>query len=199
LEGDVSRSRWIPSLSVEDVDRAVEQVRQSGGTVYFEPEDVPDRGRLAVVGDPQGAILAFVRTTSGDPIEADPRIGGWLWTELWTHDVEAAVDLYGSLVDYEFEIIDHPVLGDYGVLRRDGEPRAGVRKLPWEDVTPNWLPYVRVADPAAVVAEVEWLGGRVLIAPSDSIRAGSVALIADPSGGALVVQQWPVDERTGGQ
>jgi predicted enzyme related to lactoylglutathione lyase len=140
LEDGVSRSRWIPSLSVADVDQAVDQVRQSGGTVYFQPEDVPDRGRISVVGDPQGAIVAFVRTTSGDPVEVDPPRGGWLWTELWTRDVEAAVEFYRSLVGYEYEIIAHAVLGDYGVLKRDGDARAGVRKIPWEDVMPNWLP-----------------------------------------------------------
>jgi predicted enzyme related to lactoylglutathione lyase len=64
---------------------------------------------------------------------------------------------------------------------------------------PNWLPYVRVADPAAVAARVEALDGEVLIAPADSVRAGSVALIADPSGAVLAVQKWPVedDERMG--
>ena len=37
------------------------------------------------------------------------------------------------------------------------------------------------------------------LAPADSVRAGSVALIADPSGAVIAVQKWPVedDERMG--
>jgi len=194
LEDGMSRSRWIPSLSVVDVDRAVEQTRQAGGAVYTEAREVPDRGRMAVVGDPQGAILAFVRTSGGDPADVDAPVGGWLWTELWTHDVEASVAFYASLVGYEYEIVDLPVLPDYGVLTTGGEARAGVRKLPWEEVMPNWVPYVRVDDPAAVAARVEGLGGRVLVAPADTVRAGTVALIQDPSGAAVAIQKWPVDD-----
>jgi len=201
LESGESRARWVPSLSVADVDQAVAQLRRAGGMVYTEPHEVPDRGRLAVVGDPAGAILSLVRATGGDPADVDGPVGSWLWTELWTHDVEASVSFYSSLLGYEYEIVDLPVIPDYGVLTKDGEPRAGVRKLPWEQVMPNWLPYVRVDDPAAVAARVEGLGGRVLIAPSDTVRAGSVALIADPSGAAVALQKWPLDdaERDGGR
>jgi predicted enzyme related to lactoylglutathione lyase len=201
LESGESRARWIPSMSVADVDQATEQLRRAGGTVYTEPHDVPDRGRLAVVGDPDGAILAFVRATGGDPLDVDGPVGSWLWTELWTHDVDASMSFYSSLVGYEYEIVDLPVLPDYGVMTKDGEPRAGVRKLRLEGVMPNWVPYVRVDDTSAVAGRVEGLGGRVLVAPSDTLRAGSVALIADPSGAAVIIQKWPVDdaERDGGR
>ncbi len=194
LPGGISRARWVPSLSVPDVDRAVEASLSAGGAVYFEPEDLGRRGRIAVVADPQGAVLAFVRAAGGDPNDVEPPEGGWLWTELWTRDLEAAISFYRSLVGYEVETVDTSVLRDYTVLRRDGRARAGVRQLPWEEVMPNWLPYVRVTDPGAIAARVESLGGRVLIAPADSIRAGSVALIADPSGGVIAVQKWPVTE-----
>jgi predicted enzyme related to lactoylglutathione lyase len=199
LPGGVSRARWVPSLSVPDVDRAVDVVQQAGGAVYYGPDEAGERGRLAVVGDPEGALLAFVRAAGGDPVDRDPPYDSWLWTELWTHDVEAAIAFYQSLVAYEVDTIDRSVLNDYTVLQRDGRPLAGVRELPWEDVMPNWLPYVRVVDPVAIAARVESLDGRVLIAPADSVRAGSVALIADPSGAVLAVQKWPVedDERMG--
>ncbi|HSG81099.1 MAG TPA: VOC family protein, partial [Gemmatimonadota bacterium] len=45
----VSSSRWLSLLSVEDVDRAAEQVKRAGGQVNMEPRDYPDRGRLALV------------------------------------------------------------------------------------------------------------------------------------------------------
>jgi predicted enzyme related to lactoylglutathione lyase len=83
---------------------------------------------------------------------------------------------------------------EYHLLKRDDRARAGVRQLRWEDVRPNWLPYVLVENPAAVAARVEGLGGRVLIAPNDEIRGGNVALIVDPSGGVFAIQKWPMDE-----
>ena len=57
------------------------------------PRDIDDRGRLAVVGDPEGAIFGVVRTTGGDPPDRDPEVGDWLWNELWSDDEEAATRL----------------------------------------------------------------------------------------------------------
>lgn len=37
------------------------------------------------------------------------------------------------------------------------------------------------------------LGGKVILAPSEDIRKGSVALIADPSGAAVALQRWPME------
>jgi len=38
---------------------------------------------------------------------------------------------------------------------------------------------------------VKDLGGEIILPPSDEIRKGSVALIADPSGAVLAIQKWP--------
>ena len=80
----------------------------------------------------------------------------------------------------------------------DGVPRAGIIQLEARGVRAHWVPYVRVADPVALVAKVEALGGRVIIPPTTDLRAGSVALIADPGGAPLVVQRWPIDDGQGG-
>jgi len=78
----------------------------------------------------------------------------------------------------------------YYVLEAGGRPRAGVTRLLAADVKPNWLPYVRVADVNATVGRVQALGGHVLIAPTPKIRDGRVALIQDPTGAAVAIQEW---------
>lgn len=193
VEADVSRSQWVSYLSVPDVDLAVEYVIANGGAVFVEPRELRERGRIAVVTDPQGALVAFVRADGGDPPDADPAPNEWLWTELWTRDTPRAVSFYETLFGYDHEEIDAGIGRPYHLLRRDGRPRAGVVELPWEEVRPNWLPYVRVEDPSAVVARVEALGGQVIFAPREDMRGGSVALIADPSGAALTIQKWPLE------
>ena len=40
------------------------------------------------------------------------------------------------------------------------------------------------------LGQVETLGGRVLIAPKPEIRDGRVALIQDPTGAAVAIQEW---------
>ncbi len=190
----VSQSQWVSSVSVPDVDRAAEYVKEQGGELHWGPKDVPDRGRVAIVSDPQGALFALVRASGGDPPDQVPLPGGWLWTELWTRDLAAALSFYESLAGYTHETTD-VISGDqYHLLKRDDRARAGVRQLRWEDVRPNWLPYVLVDDPATVVARVDGLGGRVVIALNEEIRGGNVALIADPSGGIFAIQKWQMDE-----
>ncbi len=200
-DGDVNvaSARWLSLMSVEDVDTAVDRVRAAGGTVDREPWDNPTRGRLAVVTDPQGATVAFVRSLGGDPpnLEASDLVSGrWMWIELWTRDVPAAITLYQSVAGYGVESTDVFASPEYRLLTRDGRPRAGVNQIPWPEVQPNWLPYIKVDDPAAVARRARDLGGSVLIPPLQEVRNGSAALLLDPTGAAFAIQRWPIDGGT---
>src|SRR5262245_25282988 len=55
---------WQANVEVANVDETVAKVKQLGGKVYV-VEDVPTVGRIAVIADPQGAVIA-VFTPSGD-------------------------------------------------------------------------------------------------------------------------------------
>ena len=50
---------WIPYFGHEDVDRATGEIAERGGRVLNGPLSVPNGGRIAVVTDPQGALLAL--------------------------------------------------------------------------------------------------------------------------------------------
>jgi hypothetical protein len=103
------------------------------------------------------------------------------------------------VVGYELDTREVVTGKPYTVFTRDGEPRAGLLANPYPgEVTPLWLPYVRVASPAAVVAKVEGLGGQVLLKPGPQHREGTVAIIADPTGAEVAVQKWPIDEAAAG-
>jgi predicted enzyme related to lactoylglutathione lyase len=52
-----------------------------------------------------------------------------------------------------------------------------------------WLTSFGVADPAAAAMLAESLGGKVLLAPSPEVREGTMAIVADPSGAVVVLQQ----------
>jgi predicted enzyme related to lactoylglutathione lyase len=190
----VSESRWLSYLSVPDVDQAVKNIRDGGGVVLKEPRDFPDRGRIAVVRDPQGAMLALIRAKDGDPAEGDLAIGKWMWNELWTNDVDASIAFYMTLAGLKHEIIDLSMGEKYTQLKQAGRTRAGVVPIPWEDVNPNWLPYVAVSDISTTIALAKTLGGTVVIEPDDTISDDSVAVIVDPAGAALAIQNLPLDE-----
>jgi hypothetical protein len=112
--------------------------------------------------------------------------------------VVAAITLYRSVAGYGVESTDVFDSPEYRVLTRDGRPRAGVNQIPWPEVQPNWLPYIKVDDPAAVARRARELGGSVLIPPLQEVRNGSAALLLDPAGAAFGIQRWPVDGGTPG-
>ncbi|HYE35171.1 VOC family protein [Methylocaldum sp.] len=185
-------SQWLSLLSVEDVDRAARLAEQSGGTVPLMPVNAPERGRFAVIRDPDGAPLTVIRTRWGDPEAIEPEEGDWFWNELWTEDIDRAARFYRELAGYRLDVMPHDSDHEaYRIFKRDGVPRAGAAKHPLTGGQPTWMPYVRVADLAGTVSRAESLGGKVLIAPRPDIRSGTVTVIADPSGATFGIQQIP--------
>jgi len=190
IDRDLNESQWISVLSVPDVDDAAKLTRNAGGEVHVKPLDLPGRGRFAVVSDPQGAVVSLLRAVKGDPPDRKADLGDWMWTELWTDDVDASVSFYGDLIGYILQ--NETILGDieYSVLRRDDVPRAGLIEKPVTEVRAHWLPYVRVESPEDLAQRAEDLGGTVLLKPREGARKGSVAIVLDPSGAALALQKW---------
>ncbi len=190
VDPEVNQSQWVSLLSVPDVAAAVRATSDAGGEIHVEPRELRGRGTLAVVSDPRGALLAYVRALGGDPPDRRPGIGEFMWTELWTDDLEASYEFYRDLIGYNLE--EEIILDDveYVVFRRGDKPRAGVIVLPIEEVRSHWMPYIRVDDPSSLVARVEELGGRVLLSPNENIRHGTVAVVLDPSGAAVALQHW---------
>lgn len=183
-------AQWLGSVSVADVDSAVGVIKAGGGKLHWGPKSLGPRGEVALVADAHDVPFVVMRAPDGDPPNASPDVNGWLWDELWTRDPEAATRFYEKLASYQVNAKDTGDDRVYYVLESGGQPRAGVTRLLATDVKPTWLSYVRVADVNATVGRVESLGGRVLIAPTPKIRDGRVALIQDPTGAAVAIQEW---------
>ena len=191
-DSEVSESLWLGSLSVADVDAAAAVVKSRGGELIVSPVDVDGRGRLAVVRDPAGAPLVLLRATGGDPADANPPVGGWLWVDLWTDDATAAKAFYAELVGYETREVEAGRDHVYHVLGRDGRARAGLVEIDMKGIEPNWLPYVRVANVGRTLERVREQGGTVLLQRED------LGILIDPTGAAIGVQRHSaIDARSG--
>jgi predicted enzyme related to lactoylglutathione lyase len=194
----LERAWWLAYLSVAEVDDNAEWVKENGGTVIKGPAEMVNRGRYVVIKDPQGAPLVLLRSASGDPVPAVPAMNGWLWNELWTSDTEAALEFYQLLGSYAADLVtaaENP--NPYWVLVADQRWQAGITTVPFENIPPQWVPVVRVADPMAIADQVVPLGGRVLIRPDHPLGNGHLALIEDPSGAILMVESWAPESRPG--
>lgn len=53
-------AHWLVCFAVDDCDAVAESVGELGGEVSVEPLDIPEVGRLTVLGDPHGAVFATV-------------------------------------------------------------------------------------------------------------------------------------------
>ena len=184
-------SRWLPYISVDNVDAALARSTAAGATVAATARNV-SFGRVAAIVDPQGAVIGLARSTIGDPDDftttAAP--GRPVWTELLANDPQAAATFYGSLANYDVRTVSRRG-GEYTVLASDGTDRAGIFQNPAEgEYMPVWITAFGVSDPAAAAAKVESLGGAIVLPVSAELRDGTTAVVTDPSGAILVLQSW---------
>ena len=187
-------SQWITVVSVADVDAAVAAATEQGGEILTPPTQLASRGSIAVLKDSTGALLAVLQTKGGDHADREAAMNDFLWDELWTGDVAGASDFYASVAGYESEDRAFGDGGDsYHLLNAGGKPRAGILQNPFGEVPPVWVNYLRVADPAAVAAKVEGLGGKILVAAQARKIGGHAAMIAGPSGAGIALQTWPLN------
>lgn len=186
--GGAELSRWLPYVSVTDVDAAVGRATSAGGKVAVGPRDVA-LGRVAAVIDPEGAVIGLARSAIGDPDDATtaPGPGRKVWTELLSQDPAAAARFYGSVVGYQPRTIERRG-GEYTLLSSGGIDRAGILRNPADGWSSAWLSSFGVPDAAAAAAKAESLGGKVLVPVSPGLREGSMAVVADPAGAILVLQ-----------
>lgn len=180
-------SEWVGNLSVANVDDAARAFGAAGGLIEIGPVDAPDRGRMALVSDREGALLLLVRSSQGDPIDEEPGLGSWLWRELWTHDVSAAVAFYSAIGGYQSREVDLDG-APYRVLLDGDLPRAGIVEAP-PHVSPLWLPYVRVDQIERVAGKAESLGARIVMQHERS------AILVDPTGAPFAIQVWKGRQR----
>lgn len=183
-------SQWVVLMSVSDVDSAADQFAANGGTVLTPPTDIAGRGRMAIVVDPQGALLALLETAEGDPARQEPGYGDFLWNELWTTDLDNAAAFYTRLTGFSARNAGTDN-GAYRVLQSGDQATLGMMQHPFADKRPVWVTYIRVEDPAAITQRVASLGGKVYVPAQNRPLGGQVALIADPSGAGIALQTWP--------
>jgi predicted enzyme related to lactoylglutathione lyase len=188
-----ARPRWFGYISVGNVEKVQSAVTKNGGRELAAPRKMPKRGEQAVFADAEGAVFGVVKSSTGDPQDFQAEPGDWIWIQLLSHDAKQAADFYRDVAGYE--VIENTAsnrLSDF-VLASQGFARATVREIPkarQAEIKPNWLPFVRVKSISESVAKAEQLHGKILLAPKPERFEGKVAVVADPTGGAIGLMEW---------
>ena len=168
---------WLGHVRVDKLEETIEKAKQAGGTLAAGPFEMGEVGRMAIIGDPQGAYLSAYEPQGDAPAPE----GVFVWDELGTTDVDGAQHFYEQVFGWTTSDMGEE-FGGYRIFNRGEDGIAGVMALPDASVPVHWQPYVAVEDPDATSAKAVELGGSVLIEVMDVPKVGRLAVLRDPQG-----------------
>jgi len=191
--GEHKQPAWLTFISARNIGNETDLAERQGAKLLFGPVNIPDRGREAVLADPQGAVFALLDSSSGDPVDDLSEPGEWIWSSLMTSDPDAAADFYQGLFNYDIYDLPSDQYAQHFLMASDGYSRASVNTLASNPHShSHWLNYVRVNDTAKMTKKVVALGGNIVVAPHLDRHGGKVAVVTDPQGAPFGLIEWSV-------
>ncbi|MDQ0994109.1 VOC family protein [Streptomyces sp. V3I7] len=185
---------WTVYFQSEDAQATAEAAEQTHGSVLVQPTDVMDKGRMAVLADPAGAVFGIWQPGRRKGVDLAGRPGSLTWVELYTPDVAASAAFYHRTLGLETSAVPFPG-GTYTCVNpAEGGEEAmfGGIVRPSDEVVGTgrgayWLPYFDVEDTDAVVTRARELGGTVTTPATTVEGVGRMAELADPYGARFAV------------
>ncbi len=191
-EDQIPMSHWMPHLAVVDVDAAVKKLQGLGGAVCMPPTDIPQTGRFAIVGDPQGAYFSMYQGLPGS-FGFDPDLGipGRIcWNEVYTSDDIAGQKFYSTMFGWRDEPKDIGPMGTYHIQMLGDKQAGGLMKNPMPPDSPScWVVYFFVLDLLAATDKAKQLGATPMMENTPIPGVGSFAMLLDPTGAVFALFQ----------
>ena len=161
--------------------------REAGGQVLMEPLDVMEAGRMSMVADPSGAVVALWQAKQhfGATVVNEP--GTLIWNELLTDDGESAYPFYHKVLGVTTEVTDMGT-GPYTLIKVGDDMVAGSMAPPMEGIVNHWHVYFAVDDMEASLDKARQLGAKVINGPMPT-PIGPMATVSDPQGAVFSLFQ----------
>jgi predicted enzyme related to lactoylglutathione lyase len=125
-----------------------------------------------------------------------PNPSRFVWHDLMTSDVPAAVRFYTTLFGWTTkEMKGGPV--PYTMISAGGRDIGGMAKLPSPQAPTHWAGYLDVENVDAVCDKAVQMGGKLLMPPQDIPGGGRFAFLSDPQGAVMAPMRpsQPMPER----
>jgi len=123
--------------------------------------------------------------------------GDFIWYELLTTDINAAVKFYKAVLDWEVEDAGHPDM-EYRLAFAEDMAIGGMMTMPEEAISagaqPVWMGYVGVDDVDAAVANIVAAGGRLQMPAFEVPEVGRMAMVMDSDGIPFYVMRGSTDD-----
>jgi len=178
---------WLPYVAVNSADEAAAKAVALSGEVLMPAFDVMDVGRMAVIKDPTGAVLAVWEPKRNLGVDLANAPGSACWGELATRDTASAKAFYTGLFGWTTKESDFMA---YTEWLNGGQPIGGMMPMEgaqFEGVPPHWLTYFAVDDCDATAAQAQSMDGKLLVPPTDIPKTGRFSVIQDPQGAVFAV------------
>jgi predicted enzyme related to lactoylglutathione lyase len=180
---------WLAYVAVTSANDAARRAIELGGGVLMAPADAHDKGRMAILRDPIGAVFAVweARSSAGAQAMREPNTLGWFQLNATAPDL--ARTFYTGLLDWNARDDAFPG-GVYTTwLGADG-PRGGMMPMAPEAAAhapSHWLVYFGVDDVDDTVTRAVRIGGRAMVPPTDIPGTGRFAVLQDPQGAIFAI------------
>jgi uncharacterized protein len=183
---------WNCYVTVESADTTAQRAGELGATIVAEPFDVFDAGRMAVIQDPQGAMLSVwqPKESIGATLVNVP--GALTWNDLISPDVPASAAFYRDLFGWQIDELEGSD-GRYWSIANDGRSNGGIMPMP-PGSHPAWNLYFAVEDVDATVARAGELGGNTVMGPMDIPNGSRLAVLADLQNAIFSVASGEMDD-----
>ncbi len=180
---EMGMSAWISVASVADVDATAVAAKENGGKVINPPTTMPTVGRYATIADADGAVLSLLKSDNGDTPIGQPKVSEFCWETLNTADTSRAITFYDKVLGWK--TMAGPA-GEGSVFTVDGSREGQVADIQLaQGFPPCWLTYVVVEKLEHSRERAEKLGAKVMMPLIEVPTVGRIAVIADPTGGAI--------------
>lgn len=175
---------WTTYVTVDSADDAVARATGAGGKALMEPMDVMDVGRMAIIADPIGAVIAVWEARAHIGAEIVNEVNSYSWSELVTTDTEKSKEFYGAVFGWGSQTHGEGSPMAYTEWKVGDRSVGGMMQKPPmmpAEVPPHWGVYFSVDGTEAAMDKVKELGGQVIMGPMD-VEPGKIAVVADPHG-----------------
>ena len=182
---------WQSYFTVASADETAARINELGGTDLQGPFDVFTSGRMAIAKDPTGAVFAIwePKDVIGSQVFGEP--GAPAWTELYTHDTEAATRFYSGLFGWSANKTASADGGEYTEYQLNGQSAAGMMAIreEWGEMPAHWSIFFAVADLDAALEKAIGLGAKAITPPLEIETVGRFVYLQDPQGGHVTIIQ----------
>lgn len=196
VEQDQHPGHWNNYVSVASVAETAEKAGRLGARVIEEPFDVMDSGRMAVLADPDGAVLCVWEPRDHIGAGRVNDEGCMTWNELQSRSPEKASTFYNDLFGWQAEPIEQDGSTVYLTIRNSaGWMNGGIMPLSEQqgDAPSFWLTYFTVPSCDRAVERAKESGGGLLAGPMEP-GMGRIAVLNDPQGAVFAVFEGETDD-----